>query len=238
MGSAEDSGLLRDLLDDSGSGIEYVLNLDNHPGGVDRLQNECRIQAQHPLTPPKKELQSLGHRDLQRPYPLLFFLVESGVSKNNGTSKSSIWIGFFIINHPFWGTPIFRNTQSGDLLSQDASIQRSPSFFPDVVQLASLPKHLRLVVNQIIEEDSGEAYWKARVDSQGKVGNPGLHRIQPWTIPMPKGRTWGMIGQQRWSLSKALEKRPSRLLVGEGWSWISIHHCGATPKRWLSKGPW
>ena len=32
-----------------------------------------------------------------------------GVSKNNGTSKSSILIGFSIINHPFWGTPIFGN---------------------------------------------------------------------------------------------------------------------------------
>ncbi len=33
-----------------------------------------------------------------------------GVSKNNGTPKSSILIGFFLINHPFWGTPIFGNT--------------------------------------------------------------------------------------------------------------------------------
>ena len=32
-----------------------------------------------------------------------------GVSKNRGTSKSSILIGFSIINHPFWGTPIFGN---------------------------------------------------------------------------------------------------------------------------------
>ena len=34
-----------------------------------------------------------------------------GVSKNNGTPKSSILIGFSIINHPFWGTLIFGNTQ-------------------------------------------------------------------------------------------------------------------------------
>ena len=34
-----------------------------------------------------------------------------GVSKNNVTPKSSISIGFSIINHPFWGTPIFGNTQ-------------------------------------------------------------------------------------------------------------------------------
>ena len=29
------------------------------------------------------------------------------VSENSGTPKSSILIGFSIINHPFWGTPIF-----------------------------------------------------------------------------------------------------------------------------------
>ena len=33
-----------------------------------------------------------------------------GVSKNNGTPKASILIGFSIINHPFWGPPIFGNT--------------------------------------------------------------------------------------------------------------------------------
>ena len=32
-----------------------------------------------------------------------------GDSKNNGTPKSSILIGFSIINHPFWCTPIFGN---------------------------------------------------------------------------------------------------------------------------------
>ena len=34
-----------------------------------------------------------------------------GVSENSGTPKSSILIGFSTINHPFWGTPIFGNTQ-------------------------------------------------------------------------------------------------------------------------------
>ena len=36
-----------------------------------------------------------------------------GVSKNRGTHKSSILIGFSMINHPFWGTPIFGNTHIG-----------------------------------------------------------------------------------------------------------------------------
>ena len=39
------------------------------------------------------------------------------VSENSGTPKSSILIGFSIINHPFWGTPIFGNTHLGFLLS-------------------------------------------------------------------------------------------------------------------------
>ena len=38
------------------------------------------------------------------------------VSKNSGTPKSSILIGFSIINHPFWGILIFGNTH---ILPQD-----------------------------------------------------------------------------------------------------------------------
>ena len=40
-----------------------------------------------------------------------FHLSYMGVSKNNGIPKSSILIGFSIINHPFWGTTIFGNVQ-------------------------------------------------------------------------------------------------------------------------------
>ena len=36
--------------------------------------------------------------------------INMDVSENNGTPKSSILIGFSIINHPFWGTLIFGNT--------------------------------------------------------------------------------------------------------------------------------
>ena len=36
---------------------------------------------------------------------------QMGVSKNSGTPKSSILMGFSIINHPFWGTSIFGTTQ-------------------------------------------------------------------------------------------------------------------------------
>ena len=47
---------------------------------------------------------------------------DMGVSKNSGTPKSSILIGFSLINHPFWGTPIFGNTHI--LFSSVAPISR------------------------------------------------------------------------------------------------------------------
>ena len=43
------------------------------------------------------------------------------VSKNNGTPKSSILIGFSIINHPFWGTPIFGNTHMASSFKKSSS---------------------------------------------------------------------------------------------------------------------
>ena len=43
---------------------------------------------------------------------------DMGVSKNNGTPKSSILIVFSIINLPFWGTPIFGNTHIGKKTSK------------------------------------------------------------------------------------------------------------------------
>ena len=40
-------------------------------------------------------------------------IFQMDVSENSGTPRSSILIGFSIINHPFWDTPIFGNTQMG-----------------------------------------------------------------------------------------------------------------------------
>ena len=42
-------------------------------------------------------------------YTGMFTYTHMGVSENGGTPKSSILIGFSIINHPFWGIPIFGN---------------------------------------------------------------------------------------------------------------------------------
>ena len=51
-----------------------------------------------------------------------------GVSKNGGTTKSSILIGFSIINHPFWGTLIFGNTHMNNH-SNDSESQLDFDFF-------------------------------------------------------------------------------------------------------------
>ena len=43
----------------------------------------------------------------------VYSIANMGVSKNNGTTKSSILIGVFIINHPFGDTTIFENIHIG-----------------------------------------------------------------------------------------------------------------------------
>ena len=40
-----------------------------------------------------------------------YIYISTGVSENSGFPQTSILIGFSIINHPLWGTPIFGNIQ-------------------------------------------------------------------------------------------------------------------------------
>ena len=62
------------------------------------------------------EIFGLGVAQNGRRKPNFFYSSNMGVSKNRGTPKSSILIGFSIINHPFSGTPIFGNTHIDCLL--------------------------------------------------------------------------------------------------------------------------
>ena len=56
----------------------------------------CFLGIKLPSSPTKLDTLAYSHMD---------------VSKNSGTPKSSILIGFSILNHPFWGFPlIFGNT--------------------------------------------------------------------------------------------------------------------------------
>ena len=62
-----------------------------------RLEIRLRYRARPHATPTMTPSPAKNKHDLD-------------VSRNSGTPKSSILIGFSIINHPFWGTLIFGNT--------------------------------------------------------------------------------------------------------------------------------
>ena len=65
------------------------------------------------------------HLEKVAPY-LMRLVFHMDVSKNSGTPESSILIGFSIINHPFWGTPIFGNTHMFHPTSVPALIMSKP----------------------------------------------------------------------------------------------------------------
>jgi len=83
-----------------------------------------------------------------------------GVSKNSGkTPKSSILIGFSIINHPFWGIAIFGNTQkataslSAFLLWSDLSLLRFATRENDqdlIAKIAAASEH---------DDDDDQVLW-------------------------------------------------------------------------------
>ena len=52
--------------------------------------------------------------------------VHVDVSKNSGTPKSSILIGFSIVNHPFWGYPYFWKPPHVHVRTSILSFQRNP----------------------------------------------------------------------------------------------------------------
>ena len=73
---------------------------------------------------------------LEKPLPnhchvqCIFFMNHMGVSKNRVTPKSSILIGLSIINHPFWGTPIFGKTHIPYMsMLHDTGVMDDPSKF-------------------------------------------------------------------------------------------------------------
>ena len=72
------------------------------------------------------------------------FRCHVGLSKNRGGPKSSILIGFFIINHPFWGTTIFGNThvsfrEGSDIAHKPA---RKSELFPSKATVSQGFSHL------------------------------------------------------------------------------------------------
>ena len=62
------------------------------------------------MTTQPSTIQSFACATLQMTRSKLNVRINMNVSENSGTPKSSILIGFSIINYPFWGTPILGNT--------------------------------------------------------------------------------------------------------------------------------
>ena len=95
-----------------------------------------------------------------------------GVSKDNGTPKSSTLIGFSIINRPFWGRPIFGNhhiptLQHGPFHPRHAALSRSPPPYaaaPVVVGLLQRPPNEPM-------DDAGLGWWEGSSRSTPYVGD-------------------------------------------------------------------
>ena len=62
------------------------------------------------------------------------------MAKNKGTPKSSILIGFSIINHPFWGTIIFGNTHIGDYTTKKPEMMKAQGIPAEVLPTETIEK--------------------------------------------------------------------------------------------------
>ena len=86
--------------------------------------------------------------------------VHMEVSQNVGIPKSSMWIGFSIINHPFGGPPISGNLQNGDFTCKNGGlINEHLDFLPAkkcdfTSQKGGLTWH-----NGILWGSSGDVWW-------------------------------------------------------------------------------
>ena len=64
---------------------------------------------------------------------------DMGVSENGGTPKSSILIGISIINHPFWGTPIWETPISPQIAAEGMDTKFKRNVQPSRLDLDRLP---------------------------------------------------------------------------------------------------
>ena len=72
------------------------------------------------------------------------FHQDMDVSENSGNPKSSILIGISIINHPFWGIPIFGNTHIWSWRS-NANVKRCCAKYIEMDSFGDSPSLLKLV---------------------------------------------------------------------------------------------
>jgi len=90
------------------------------------------------------------------------------VSENSVTPKSSILIGFSIINHPFWGTPIFGNTHINyfNILA--------PHIFPCLTWVAGNFTRIIPILGRCMAErwrPSAENSWRSEKNNHSAINN-------------------------------------------------------------------
>ena len=85
---------------------------EDHRSSIFDKKSTRKKKSKKPEKTPKKHTlpgRWVGHWNMPNRYSM------GNVSENSGTPKSSILIGFSIINHPFGGTPIFGTTHMDTL---------------------------------------------------------------------------------------------------------------------------
>ena len=105
-------------------------------------QRSCKLSIGQAVRPKNQRIFSdkISNVSIGWCHTSRLFGVYMNVSETSGTPKSSIFIGFSIINHPFWGTPIFGNTH---IISP---VQTSQGVVPSILTLdrSTLEKFLFL----------------------------------------------------------------------------------------------
>ena len=117
--------------------------------------------------------------------PIFFDEIDMGVSKNRGKPpKSSILIGFSIVNHPFWGTPIFGNTHMYTLKKSGNSVQKKSWDFQGSGENHSYG-HLRRFEKCLNVYRKADVPWiwlcKQTSSVKGQLGVP-LTYMYPWYL--------------------------------------------------------
>ena len=112
------------------------------------------------------------------------------VSENRGTPKSSILIGFSIINHPFWGTPVFGNTHmeiipsNGFLLSQRWKMKI-------IIFLATFKWD---IYGYLISLHGSSSFWKPQASGPSRSELARLRTGVSRDVTHPKKKNWKEMG--------------------------------------------
>ena len=110
---------------------------------------------------------------------ILYIYIHMDVSKNKGTPKSSILVGFSFINHPFWGTPIFGNPHISYIRSSKkvyiSMFNHQPSK-PNMSSFVFETESARQKKNQLLPEKTAP-FWNENMGVLGSASHEVTNKI-------------------------------------------------------------